>query len=52
MIKYNPKHQVKVAGKMNTQDAGTVGKMLACAAIIASLGIFLFGLSFTLKLFI
>ncbi|CBX21309.1 unnamed protein product [Neisseria lactamica Y92-1009] len=34
MIKYNPKHQVKVDGKMNTTDAGIVGKRLAAAALI------------------
>ena len=34
MIKYNPKHQVKVGGKMNTTDAEIVGKRLAAAALI------------------
>ena len=34
LIKYNPKHQVKVGGNMNTTDAGIVGKRLAAAALI------------------
>ncbi|WP_274571132.1 hypothetical protein [Neisseria leonii] len=33
-MKYNPKHQVKVDGKMNATDAGIVGKRLANAAVI------------------
>lgn len=36
---------------MSEKDAGIAGKMLAIAAIIASTGVLLFGLSFTLKLF-
>jgi len=35
-MKYNPKHQVKVDGKMNTEDAGKVGNKLANAAYIAA----------------
>lgn len=34
MIKYKPKHQVKVGGRMNVEDAGIVGKRLANAALI------------------
>lgn len=36
MIKYNPKHQVKVVGKMSEKDAGKVGNKLANAALIIS----------------
>ena len=39
LIKYNPKHQVKVGGKMSSKDAGTVGKMLAAAVLILTLGL-------------
>ncbi|WP_005714415.1 hypothetical protein [Glaesserella parasuis] len=52
MIKYNPKHQVKVGGKMSEKDAGIVGKRLANAATIAALGFAIgaacFGISFIL----
>ncbi len=34
MIKYTPKHQVKVGGKMSEKDAGKVGNKLANAALI------------------
>lgn len=36
-MQYNPKHQVKVDGKMNTEDAGKVGNKLANAAFIAAI---------------
>lgn len=52
MIKYTPKYQVKVGGKMSEKDAGIVGKRLALSANIAAIGVFLFGLSFVLKLFL
>lgn len=45
MMKYTPKHQVKVGGKMSTAGADKVGKMLASAAIIAAVG---FAVGFTL----
>ena len=52
MIKYTPKHQVKVGGKMSEKDAGIAGKMLASAAIIAAVGFAIgaacFGISFLL----
>lgn len=52
MIKYTPKHQIKVGGKMSTEGANIVGKMLAIAAIIAALGFAIgaacFGISFIL----
>lgn len=38
-MKYTPKNQVKVDGKMNAKDAGIVGKRLAAAAIVAAAGI-------------
>ncbi|BFQ93233.1 hypothetical protein P9057_11745 [Gallibacterium anatis] len=38
MIKYTPKHQVKVGGNMSKEGADKVGKMLATAAIIFALG--------------
>lgn len=41
-MQYNPKHQVKVDGKMNEHDAGKVGNKLANAALIASI---LFGVA-------
>lgn len=41
-MKFNPKTHLKVDGKMNSEDAGTVGKMLASAAIIAAV---LFGIA-------
>jgi hypothetical protein len=34
LIKYTPKHQVKVGGKMSEKDAGIVGKRLANSALI------------------
>lgn len=34
MVKYTPKHQVKVGGKMSELDAGIVGKRLATSALI------------------
>lgn len=34
MIKYTPKHQVKVGGKMSEEDVGIVGKRLANSALI------------------
>ena len=34
MIKYTPKHQGKVGGKMSEKDAGIVGKKLANSALI------------------
>lgn len=52
MIKYNPKHQLKVGGKMSREGADKAGFTLAIAACIAATGVFLFGLSFTLKLFL
>ncbi len=36
-MKFNPKLCLKVVGKMNSKDAGTVGKMLATAVIIFAL---------------
>lgn len=52
MIKYTPKHQVKVGGKMSEKDVGIAGKMLASAAIIAAVGFAIgaacFGISFIL----
>lgn len=52
LIKYTPKHQVKVGGKMSEKDAGIAGKMLASAAIIAAVGFAIgaacFGISFIL----
>jgi len=41
-MKYNPKHQVKVDGKMSEQGADKAGNKLANAAITAA---WLFGLS-------
>lgn len=38
-MKYTPKNQVKVDGKMNAKDAGIVGKRLATAALVAAAGI-------------
>lgn len=38
MIKYNPKHQIKIGGKMSTSGADRVGNKLANAAIIAAVG--------------
>ncbi|WP_171034551.1 hypothetical protein [Haemophilus influenzae] len=53
MIKYTPKHQVKVGGKMSEKDAGIVGNKLANSAIIASIGFavgfILIGLGYFLK---
>ncbi|HDR0641586.1 hypothetical protein ROV36_09190 [Pasteurella multocida] len=37
MIKYTPKHQVKVGGKMSEKDAGIVGKRLATSAMIIAI---------------
>lgn len=37
MIKYTPKHQVKVGGKMSEKDAGIVGKRLANSALIIAI---------------
>lgn len=48
MIKHTPKHQIKVGGKMSTEGANTVGKMLAWAAIIVASGVACFGISFIL----
>lgn len=36
-MKYNPKHQLKVDGKMNEHDAGVVGRRLATAGVIAAI---------------
>lgn len=56
MIKYNPKHQLKVGGKMSKEGADYAGKVLAYAAFIAAFGFAIgaigFGLSFTIKLFL
>ncbi|MCG1038780.1 MULTISPECIES: hypothetical protein [Burkholderiaceae] len=38
MFKYTPKYQVKVDGKMNSTDAGIVGRRLANAALILAAG--------------
>ncbi|HHF3573545.1 hypothetical protein [Haemophilus influenzae] len=51
MIKYTPKHQVKVGGKMSEKDAGIAGKMLASAAIIAAVGFAIGAACFGLALF-
>lgn len=55
-MKYTPKNQVKVGGKMNARDAGIVGKRLALAAIIAAGGLAIgagcAGLAVLIKLFI
>lgn len=44
-MKYTPKNQLKVEGKMTTRDAGIVGKRLALAAIIASAGALMAGVA-------
>ncbi len=41
-MKFNPKTDLKVGGKMSERGADTVGKMLATAAIIAAI---LFGVA-------
>ena len=58
-MKYTPKNQVKVDGKMNARDAGIVGKRLAGAAVIAAVGVALgsvgaacAGVATLLKLFV
>ena len=55
-MKYTPKNQVKVEGKMTQKDAGIVGKRLATAALIAAIGLALgssgAGIGYFLKLFI
>jgi hypothetical protein len=55
-VKYTPKNQVKVEGKMTPKDAGIVGKRLATAAVIAAVGIAVgsggAGLGLLLKLFV
>lgn len=38
MFHYNPKNQLKVDGKMSTEDAGIVAKKLANAALIFATG--------------
>jgi len=38
MRKHTPNIDLKLAGKMNTQDAGRVGKLLAVAGVIAAIG--------------
>jgi hypothetical protein len=38
MMKYNPKYQIKVGGKMSEKDAGIVGNKLANTVIIAAVG--------------
>jgi hypothetical protein len=38
-MKYTPKTQLKVNGKMNSKDTGIVGKRLAIAAIVAAAGV-------------
>lgn len=52
MIKYTPKNQLKVDGKMSTEGAGLVAKRLSIAAIIFSVGFsvgfMLIGLSYVL----
>ncbi len=47
-MKFNPKLCLKVVGKMNSKDAGTVGKMLAVAVIIAAT---LFGIAAVISSF-
>ena len=37
-MKYTPKNQVKVEGKMTPKDAGIVGRRLANAALVAAIG--------------
>jgi hypothetical protein len=53
VIKYSPKHQARVAGKMNEKDAGRVGNKLANAALIISfcwgLSALIFALAYWLK---
>jgi hypothetical protein len=52
LIKYTPKHQVKVGGKMSKEGADKVGKMLGWSAIIVATGVAIgaacFGISFIL----
>jgi hypothetical protein len=38
-MKYTPKNQIKVDGKMSEQGADTAGKRLATAAVIAATGL-------------
>lgn len=49
MIQYNPKHQVKVEGKMTAEDAGLVGRRLAAGAfffaVCAGLALLMWGAS-------
>lgn len=55
-MKYTPKNQIKVDGKMSEQDAGVVGKRLANAATIAAIGMAVgsacAGVALILKLFV
>jgi len=44
-MKFNPKISLKVVGKMNSKDAGTVGKMLAAAVIILSISAVMYGMA-------
>ena len=37
-MKYNPKHQLRIGGKMSEQGADKVGNKLANAALIAACG--------------
>ena len=55
-MKYTPKNQLKVEGKMTPKDAGIVGKRLATAALVAAIGIAIgsggAGLGLLLRLFV
>jgi len=44
MRKHTPKPFVKVTGKMNENDAGTVGKLYAIAAILFAIAALVFAL--------
>lgn len=53
LIKYNPKHQIKVGGKMSIKGADRAGLILAISVFIFSVlvgtGILLVGLGYFLK---
>jgi len=55
-MKYTPKNQVKVDGKMSEQGADVAGKRLATAATIAAIGFSIgtacAGMALLIKLFV
>ncbi|WP_439259494.1 hypothetical protein [Lonepinella sp. BR2930] len=52
MINYNPKHQIKVGGKMSTEAADKAGLKLANSAFILSICVGLSALIFAVGYFL